>query len=61
MVFIPRKWRALAEVNMSPPVLFVAVQIDSEPGPTKVNLANIGAAVADDPVMQFNISGTIGA
>ena len=46
---------------MSPPVLFVAVRIGSESGPAKANLANTGAAVADDPVMQFNISGIFGA
>ena len=46
---------------MSPPVLFVEVRIGSESGPPKANLANTGAAAADDPVMRFNISGTIGA
>jgi hypothetical protein len=35
--------------------------IDSDSGPAKANLANTGAAAADDQVMRFNISGTIGA
>jgi hypothetical protein len=46
---------------MLAPVPGAAVMTDSESGPAKVNLANTGAAAAEDQVTQFNISGTIGA
>jgi len=39
----------------------VVAMTDFESGPAKVNLANTGAAAAEGQVMQFNISGTIGA
>ena len=41
-------------------VLGVVAMTDSESGPIKVKLANIGAAAAEDQGMQFNISETIG-
>jgi len=46
---------------MLAPVPGAVAMTDFEPGQAKVNLANTGAAAADDPVMQFNILGTIGA
>jgi hypothetical protein len=46
---------------MPAPVPGAVAMTDFESGPTKVNLANTGAAAAGDQVMQFNISGTIGA
>lgn len=46
---------------MPAPVPGAVAMADSEFAPAKVNLVNTGAAAADDQVMQFNISGTIGA
>ena len=61
MAFPLKKPGLPAGGNMPAPVPGAVVMTDSESGPTKVNLANTGAAAADDQVMQFNISGTIGA
>ncbi len=61
MAFSLRKWRAPAAVSLPDPAPFAVEMTDSESGPAKVNLEDTGAAAAEDPVMQFNISGTIGA
>ena len=61
MVFPPKKLGLPAVGNMPAPVPGAAVMTDFESGPAKANLANIGAAAADDQVMRFNISGIFGA
>ena len=61
MAFPPKKPGLPAVGNMLAPVPGAVVMTDSESGPVKENLANTGAAAADDPVMEFSISGTIGA
>ena len=61
MAFSPKKQVLPVVGNMPAPVPGAVAMTDSESGPAKVNLENIGAAAADDPVMQFNILGTIGA
>jgi len=61
MAFPPKKPGLPAVGNMPAPVPGAVARTDLESGPAKVNLANTGAGAADDPVMQFNILGTIGA
>jgi hypothetical protein len=61
MAFPPKKPGLPAVGNMLALVPGAVAMTDSESGPAKANLANTGAAAADDPVMRFNISGTIGA
>jgi len=61
MAFPPKKPGLPAVGNMPAPVPGAVARTDFESSPAKVNLANTGAAAAEDQVMQFNISGTIGA
>jgi len=61
MAFPLKKPGLPAVGNMPAPVPGAVAMTDSESGPAKVNLVNTGAAAAEDQVMQFNISGTIGA
>jgi len=61
MAFHPKKQGLPAVGNMLALVPGAAAMTDSESCPAKANLANTGAAAADDQVMRFNISGTIGA
>ena len=61
MAFPPKKPGLPAVGNMPAPVPGAVARTDFESGPAKVNLANTGAAAAEDQVTQFNILGTIGA
>ena len=61
MVSPPKKQVLPAVGNMLAPVPGAVAMTDSGFGRSKVKPANTGAAAADDQVMQFNISGTIGA
>jgi len=61
MAFPPKKQVLPAVGNMPALVHGAVAMTDSEFGPAKGKPASTGAAAADDQVMRFNISGTIGA
>jgi hypothetical protein len=61
MAFSQKKQVLPAVGNMPVPVHGAVATTDSESGPAKVTLENTGAADVEDPVMEFNISGIIGA